>query len=261
MARKNRRDNHVDPIDIESLSSEPPPPLRVHYRYETPEERDDRLHAEYQQRKRRSERRSDERTAALVDWDKCCIPGCDQQSFRTYGHLPGYLQTKIRVDQELPVCRRHTTIIAKQAEPHWNDPDVLEMRQQFAFRRVTVETQHERTVDLQHENAGAEQGQIYFLRLNGIIKVGWSKKLRSRLKAYGASAEVLCHYPATRQEETDLHRSLRPYLTKGREWYAECRLIDDLIAAVIEKHGPPTVLPHWTEPKPEAIKPKGWTAA
>lgn len=153
-------------------------------------------------------------------------------------------------------------IIRSQAISIWENPDMVAARQHYARRWVEHEVAEERRSNTIEENDGAEQGQIYFVRLNGMIKVGWSSKLRSRLKSYGASAEILCHYPASRPEERDLHRQLRPYLAMGREWYQECQLLVDVVAGVIQRHGEPTIFPAWTRPKADlAAKPRSWPAA
>jgi hypothetical protein len=142
------------------------------------------------------------------------------------------------------------------------DADHAAMRERLARRYIEEEITRFERQDLDHENAGAPQGQIYVIRQGGLIKVGWSSKLRSRLKQYGAGVEILAHYPATRAEETGLHQSLRPYLARGREWYQDCKLLTDVVNGIIQRHGKPTVFPYWTEPKrDQTARPKGFPAA
>lgn len=248
MGRKNQRreesppevdDGLVDTVGIEiALSRE---------RYETEDERDARIREEFERRRFRNERRADVRIAAQIDWQVCCIPGCDASSSGTRAFRPR------KVTEALPICRRHETIIHKQTQPHWQEVDYLAMRERLARQRVVEEIKAERKADLAHESHGAVQGQIYFVRINGLVKVGWASKLRSRLKSYGASAEILCHFPASRPDETLLHRQLRPYLAKGREWYQDCKLIEDVVAGYIKQYGQPSIFPEWTVPKKDVI--------
>lgn len=98
-------------------------------------------------------------------------------------------------------------------------------------------------------------GSCTSLRINDLVKVGWTKNLHRRLKEYGAGAEMLCHYPATRNDETTLHRQLRSVLAKGREWYHDGDVIRLFVRQAIERHGPPTIIAaDWTEPRKDVIK-------
>lgn len=93
-------------------------------------------------------------------------------------------------------------------------------------------------------------GQIYYVQLDGIIKVGWTTILAERIRSYGPKAVLLANYPGTRADETALHRQLAPVRFKGREWYSDGPIIRDFIARAIEQHGPPRFDSlNWTEPK------------
>lgn len=252
MGRKNQR----PPVPESDI---PPPPLTItRKRRETTQERDQRLGVEFGRKRERNQKRIDARVAAAVDWSRCCIPGCETE-FPRFAKATDYYRN---VAERLPLCMYHETIVAAQAAPQMLDADRMEMRKLMARRHIEEETKRFERHDLIEENAGAPQGQIYVIRQGGLIKVGWSSKLRSRLKQYGAGVEILAHYPATRSEETDLHRSLRPYLARGREWYQDCTLLADVVAGIIKRHGEPTVFPYWTEPKADlAAKPKSMRSA
>lgn len=83
-----------------------------------------------------------------------------------------------------------------------------------------------------------------------LIKVGWTRDICQRPRSYGASAELLVCYPATRDDETCLHRQLRPALAKGREWYEDGAIVQAFIDEALAKYGLPNVDPMWTTPKP-----------
>lgn len=63
---------------------------------------------------------------------------------------------------------------------------------------------------------------IYFLRTrDDLIKVGWTEHLANRkaqLSIYGWDA-LLAVKAGTWDDEQALHRQLRPYLARGREYY------------------------------------------
>lgn len=246
MGRKNRRtspvvDDGISEIDI---------PTVIRPRLETREERDKRLDAEFGRRRERQLRRIDERVGAALDWTKCCIPGCGTEFNKMLT-----VQVKLRDPSEgLPLCTYHETIVGQQWRTFAADEDHQAMRQRMARRYVAREVQALDVRTNRHENGGHDEGQIYFVRLNELIKIGWSGKLRSRLKSYGASAEVLCHYPGTRQDETLLHRQLRDNLARGREWYHDCPAVQLFIERAIKQHGRPSILPWWTEPKADLIR-------
>lgn len=189
------------------------------------------------------------RVSAAIDWEMCCIPGCG-----TRVRVSEFLRD---VDRQLPICWHHGVVIRAQMEPWWQDGEILR-------ERAKVQAMKDQQVDAQSRAItiaeNGRHGQVYFLRANGLIKVGWSSDLEKRLKAYGPDVELLCHYQGSRQDETLMHRQLRPYLAKGREWFKDCNLIEDVIADVVKRHGPPRMAAYWTEPKPDVIKPHRWSA-
>lgn len=100
-------------------------------------------------------------------------------------------------------------------------------------------------------------GEIYFVRVDDLVKVGWTTKLADRVRAYGPKAELLAHYPGTRADETALHQQLAPARFRGREWYSDTDIIRAFVAETVATHGPPRFdrIP-WSEPKGSNIRPK-----
>jgi hypothetical protein len=99
------------------------------------------------------------------------------------------------------------------------------------------------------EDGRPEFEDIYYLRQGDLIKIGYSTRLYDRLFAYGPTVEVLAHHPGTRADERDLHRSFRPFLAHGREWYHQANVLMDHITDVIARYGEPTCIPEWSKPK------------
>lgn len=84
-----------------------------------------------------------------------------------------------------------------------------------------------------------EDGWIYFLRSDGLIKIGFSKNIGRRLRQYPPSADVLLVMPGNRTIETHLHRRFKLNLKRGREWFEETEWIDKLIDQQLAIYGPP----------------------
>lgn len=91
---------------------------------------------------------------------------------------------------------------------------------------------------------------IYYIRQGDLIKIGYSTNLHGRLTSYGPTAKVLAHHAGTRADERDLHRTFRPLLAHGREWYNPGEVLLDHIARMVEQHGEPWCIPDWSKPKP-----------
>lgn len=252
MSRKNQRDERwLDPLDVEAIRAAMPKPPKLR---ETQAEYDARVVA-------RTVKRWRERvTKALAGrWADCCIPGCTEKSMTAWYMADPHQAHD--VDERLPVCFKHALIVASMLNRERAEEDVQAARAELAERRRALRAVKERRHDLYYEN-GAADAHVYFVRVGDLIKVGWSSRLRSRLKAYSADSEVLLHYPATRQEETDMHRLLRPDLAKGREWYRrDGPLVQRELTRLLKKHGEPTIFADWTEPqiKGPTITPRGWS--
>jgi len=190
------------------------------------------------------------RISGRLDWDVCIVPGCAESTLTptvSYGRTREYDHTR-----ELPFCSTHLAIAWSQMQRLRGHPELIQTVEALnAKARADAEAKEARE---QAAFLARTDGQIYFIRLNDLIKVGWSRDIRGRLKSYGASAQLLCHYPATRDDETTLHRQLRPALAKGREWYHPGDVIDLFLTRALEQHGPPTVSAYWTKPKEPAVR-------
>lgn len=96
-------------------------------------------------------------------------------------------------------------------------------------------------------------GWVYYMRINRHIKIGYTKDLRQRSRAYPPGTELLAVEPGTRDVEKRRHEEFARFLAQGREWFAESAPLTAHIADLAEKHVTPTKLMHsWT--KHEGIK-------
>lgn len=239
MPRRNHRDGHYPPLDLT------PSDLGPHAGRTAPERRNTQELFAAQQKATReaAERQRKARLANAIDWSACLVPGCGETPSSHWADL--YDRNP---DYRLPLCTRHQAVVWKSVERDKANPAVL------AATTILDELENQdRAVD-QHKRDKEEHlkrtaGDLYFIKLNGLIKVGWTRDLPTRIKSYGASVEVLCHYPGSRDDETNLHRQLKPARARGREWYHDGDIIRMYIDRAIAQHGAPRIEVVWTEPK------------
>lgn len=240
--RNNRPEMTFEPLDLtpaEAMSSRP-----ISQRPRTRDEiRRDQECREQRDRELQDRQRS-ARVNSGIDWAVCLVPGCGRELTR----FRGYIQKENRHHSvALPLCFDHLAVAHSQVANKQTDPLLIEAATDLIERKqARAADAHEAS---KKKRLASTNGSIYYVRLNGLIKAGWTRDLHDRLRAYGPDVEVLAHYPATRADETNLHRQLRPFLAKGREWYQDCQALADFVAKAVEQYGPPTVTPRWTEPK------------
>lgn len=73
-------------------------------------------------------------------------------------------------------------------------------------------------------------GWVYYMRINGRIKIGYTTNLRQRSRNYPPGTELLAVEPGTRDTEKRRHDQFSRSLAQGREWFAES---DDLAAHIV----------------------------
>lgn len=87
-------------------------------------------------------------------------------------------------------------------------------------------------------------GMVYYLRINGHIKIGYTSDLRQRSRSYPPGSELLAIEPATKATERERHQDFARYLERGREWFRESEVLVEHMAALKETYGLPTWLMH-----------------
>lgn len=91
-------------------------------------------------------------------------------------------------------------------------------------------------------------GTIYYLRVGGYIKIGWTSDLTKRMRQYPPDTVLLATEPGSRADETRLHKRFAHLRTHGREWFPLAPQITDHIRLVIDRHGPPPTVDHSARP-------------
>jgi hypothetical protein len=196
MPRRNHRDTAVPPLD---LTREDPPLLRPSGSANRPGPRPfwaPAYESPVAQREReRSERQAKAREQGGIDWSCCLVPGCGRELAQW---ADGARRREYMRDPEtlLPVCTQHAVIVWQNVQRFRMLPDVVETAEQMSARHRR-EAARSRPKRLKPD----DDGELYFVRVNDLVKVGWTATLERRLKEYGAGAELLCHYPGTRRRD------------------------------------------------------------
>lgn len=76
------------------------------------------------------------------------------------------------------------------------------------------------------------EGWVYYVRVGELIKVGHSKVVSDRLKAYPPDAELLAVEPGSRALEGERHSRFGAFLRHGREWFEDNAEVRSWIAQV-----------------------------
>lgn len=238
MPRRNHRHREVyEPLDLTPADVHQARPMPTGYQSTTEARR-----ARAERQRELAEQQHNARVNRGIDWSVCLVPGCGEELRKRYG-IEGDHDHTI----SLPLCYKHLSVAYVQAKPGANDG--LMVRAVTELLGLRAAKQRERETQNREEWLARHRGHIYFVRLNGLIKVGWSKDVHERLRAYGPDVEVLAIYPGSRDDETTLHRQLRPALARGREWYEDGKILADFVTKAVAEHGEPQWFDGWTRPK------------
>lgn len=167
----------------------------------------------------------------------------------SWHHLCCWTNCRFPVEDDLPMCGFHARHVAAVVAEWPEEKGRTQLTAEDLARREQMRADH-------LARKRGQWGQIYYIRLNDVIKIGWTSNLHSRLVDYNPGAVLLAHHAGTRADERDLHRAFAPLRVHGREWYdGNAQIILDHIDAVLTEHGEPTVKLDMSAPK-QRIRPK-----
>lgn len=86
------------------------------------------------------------------------------------------------------------------------------------------------------------EGVVYYMRINGRIKIGYTSDLTKRSRAYPPDTELLAVEPGGRDLEHQRHVQFARYLDRGREWFTEGPLLVEHIRSVADSYSVPSEL-------------------
>lgn len=243
MPRRNNRETY-EPLDLTPPPPAPRSPGAIGRSAPPTGGRDDRI----RERAAASKRQADAKVNKAIDWSVCLVPGCGEE-LRIFHHLEHADPAQRDHNFKLPLCLNHLFVAFRQAKSD-ADEDLPVCVEANALvkerRRAKIDALNEAE---KKAHLARTDGHIYVVRLNGLIKVGWSRTVGDRLRAYGPDVEILCVFPGTRHDETNLHRQFTPARARGREWYEDGPILGDFVRAMVAKWGTPSIETYWTRPK------------
>lgn len=112
------------------------------------------------------------------------------------------------------------------------------------MQRRTVEQAKRKAESHVKTSAPDAPGMVYYIRINGHIKIGYTANLPQRSRNYPPDSELLAVEPGTPQTERERHQQFSRHLAKGREWFRESEEIAAHVAELQALNGVPDVLMH-----------------
>lgn len=91
-----------------------------------------------------------------------------------------------------------------------------------------------------------EDGHVYIMLSNSIVKIGWTSDVERRMREYGPGIRILAVMPGTRKDETRLHKKFADLRANRREWFSYHPRIMEEVERIVREHGDPS--PELNEP-------------
>lgn len=171
---------------------------------------------------RAAQRRAEEERTRVV----CLMPGCTM----TRSPMP-----------ELHLCDEHLTIVHDAV-------DHLEAEKE----RKEMDARAQRTAAFNAARPAVVEppkpGDIYYVKSDGLIKIGWTSNLAKRMRQYPPNSQLLATHPGTRAEEQRLHKRFAVHRSHGREWYPLAPVILHHIDMMKAKYGDPDTVAFGAQP-------------
>ena len=100
-----------------------------------------------------------------------------------------------------------------------------------------------------------DAGWIYYVAQDDLIKIGYTKDVNKRIRAYGPTARLMAVHPGTLTLERDMHVKFASDLDSGREWFQRSEELMAHIVSIVERFGQPSVFEYqWTKPRTQEEK-------
>lgn len=124
-----------------------------------------------------------------------------------------YIQEQFH-SRHVYMCQEHALSVWATVQ-EMIDPDTLKA---IAYDRVAPES--ERFPDDSTPIPISETvGDVYFIRVGQLIKIGYTSDFNRRMKSYPPDVELLAHYHGTYADEQQTHQLLTVHRANRREWY------------------------------------------
>lgn len=165
-------------------------------------------------------------------------------------HKHAYLQEEFA---GATICMACQLKIVQNVEAVVELPAVTEAMARAARQRH-LEKKQNAVMNVMRKAVGETgEGLVYYMRINGRIKIGYTANLAQRSRSYPPGTELLAVEPGTRELESRRHAQFSRSLAQGREWFAESDAIKEHVTNLASAFGIPTALMH-RHTKHEGIK-------
>lgn len=132
------------------------------------------------------------------------------------------------IDSDLPLCERHLAQAWAAYENHISDPPKLGLAGVPKDATTTVTKRPD------------PSPVVYYVRMNGFIKIGTTVDIERRMKEfYAQPCDLIAVEPGGVREEKARHAMLAPYRVGSTELFIQCRLLDELIESLTAGAGDP----------------------
>lgn len=147
-------------------------------------------------------------------WYVCIWTDCDK------AHAP-----QLRV----PLCFDHANKVATDVTRY----TTAEAQRQRAEAEATIDAGLRLT-------GGPVPGWVYYIEIDGLIKIGYTTNIINRTRAYPPTAKLLAIEPGTKALERGRHSIFGQHLARGREWFNDHPDIRTWIDTLRAEYGDPS---------------------
>lgn len=137
------------------------------------------------------------------------------------------------------ICVRCQLEVADNLRTVVDMPEMSEAMYVRARERDAAKRQESRAEAKRLASDPDSTGYVYYMRINGQIKIGYTANLRQRSRNYPPGTELLAVEPGTPELERRRHSQFSRDLARGREWFRESEAITEHVAGLVATHGVP----------------------
>lgn len=157
----------------------------------------------------------------------CLLPECDAPTIALMG-------------TPLGVCHAHALDVAVYFD---SMVDTSPFRDEITAKRTAdvlfrIDAERKSAARVA-ESRRLHPGWIYYLLVADRIKIGFSKDVKRRLRAYPPDCPLLALHPGTKQLESEMHAKFAGSRAAGREWFLDTPELRGHIKQVIDEFGEP----------------------
>ena len=124
----------------------------------------------------------------------------------------------------LPMCEDHAWIAFEILKNEKTESEAKKRARQQMIEWEEEARQRDREARAKNaarwkNQTSIEAGFIYYLLVGELIKIGYTRRVEDRLKAYPPHSVLLATHPGTLKVEKQMHHKFLHHLANGREWF------------------------------------------